>query len=74
MRGIKLEDNIEIRISQYADDTVLFLQDAQCLNGALRELEYFSEASMLKVNVDKTTCLPIGPPNQNNIGDQFGVK
>ena len=74
VRGIKLEDNIEIRIAQYADDTVLFLQDAQCLNGALRELEYFSEASMLKVNVDKTTCLPIGPPNQNNSGDQGGVK
>ena len=50
VRGIKLEDDIEIKISQYADDTVFFLQDAHCLNGALRELGYFSEASMLKVN------------------------
>ena len=53
--GVNLVGGIEVRISQYADDTVLFLDStpdsARC---SLQELQTFSEMSGLKLNVEKT--------------------
>ena len=61
LSGIKVNTNIEIRISQYADDTILFLDGTKrSLNGAVMELVRFSAQSGLKVNWEKTTCLPLG--------------
>ena len=72
LSGIQLNNN-EIRISQYADDTLLFLRSSQCIKGALHELNTFSEASGLALNVRKTSYLRIGTAN-NDCGGVHGVK
>ena len=60
LTGIKLNTATEVRISQYADDTILFLENSiRSLNGAAEELALFSAHSGLKLNWRKTSCLPI---------------
>ena len=50
--------------SQYADDTILFLDGSErSLNGVTEELNEFSEQSGLKLNWEKTSCLPLGSLN-----------
>ena len=70
LTGIKLSTNTEVRISQYADDTILFLDGSEhSLNGATEELNTFSTQSGLKLNWEKTSCLPLGslnPPEHSN--------
>ena len=49
--GIKINTETEIRISQYADDDILFLDGTErSLRGATEELAYFSTQSGLKLN------------------------
>ena len=51
----------EIKISQYADDTTLFLDGSKAsLQGSLRVLNRFSQISGLKLNVTKTEVLWFG--------------
>ena len=70
MSGIRITTNTEIRISQYADDTIIFLDGSeQSLRGATEELTTFSAQSGLKLNWDKTSCLslsPLTPPCESN--------
>ena len=73
LTGILLTENQEVRIIQYADDTVLFLSsEPHSVSGALFELIEFSTFSGLKLNVEKTACLPINVQahryNQENLG------
>ena len=64
LTGIRISENNEVRISQYADDTVLFLKNSsECLQGALLELERFSEISGMRLNKEKTLCMQIGAAN-----------
>ena len=75
LTGVNLSENHEVRITQYADDTVLFLNDTQSsLRGALSELSTFSTFSGLNLNIEKTSCLPIGLNEQQYSTDAFGVK
>ena len=75
LTGIRLSPNNEVRISQYADDTVLFLKNSHaCIRGALQELKTFSDASGLGLNVEKTSCLEIGLPNQEHSENNYGLK
>ena len=75
LTGIQLPGTIEARISQYADDTVLFLKDSShCVQGAMEELKIFSAASGLKLNVEKTSCLRISDPNSQTSENLNGVK
>ena len=68
VRGIKISDNEEVRISQYADDTILFIKnEEECIKGAIQEMKLFSAASGLKLNVDKTCSLRVGYADQSNI-------
>ena len=61
LRGIGINANTEVRISQYADDTILFLDGSRrSLCGAAEELDEFSKQSGLKLNWEKTSCLPLG--------------
>ena len=61
LAGIKINTETEIRISQYADDTILFLDGTErSLRGATEEISYFSTHSGLKLNWEKTACLSIG--------------
>ena len=63
IRGIPLDDNSEIRVSQYADDLIIFSRAAPGpIRAALHELAKFSKVSGLRINVDKTKCLAIGNP------------
>ena len=44
------------------------------LRGALQELIKFSELSGLKVNLDKTSCLPIGTLEAGQVSSELNVK
>ena len=54
IRGIII-DNEEYKISQYADDTQIFLNGSEnALRETLDVLQFFYELSGLKINVEKT--------------------
>ena len=59
LTGIKIFAE-EFRISQYADDTSLFLDGRKSLIESLRILTLFYELSGLKMNIDKTKVIKIG--------------
>ena len=73
IHGINILNN-EIKISQYADDTVLFLEGtSESLSAALDVITAFRSASGLKVNIDKSFLFPLGyfvrmpPPFVNDL-------
>ncbi len=45
--------NVELIISQLADDTALFLKDSSQVSVALNILQVFTKASGLNLNIDK---------------------
>ena len=59
IRGIKIKD-VEFKITQYADDTMLYLQDQDSLHTVLLMLEKFTTCSGLKINRDKSEAIWIG--------------
>ena len=60
IKGIHI-NGTEFKISQYADDTSLFLDGStESLNQTLWELECFANISGLKINFDKTQVVWIG--------------
>ena len=60
IKGISIEGD-EIKISQYEDDTTLFLDGSKALlQESLRVLDRFSQISGLKLNVTKTEVLWFG--------------
>ena len=60
VKGISI-NNLEFKITQYADDTTLFLDGSHSsLQAALNILEIFGSISGLKVNTDKTKLIWIG--------------
>lgn len=56
LQGLKIFER-EIRITQLADDTVLFLKNKQQIEIALRIIDTFSNASGLKLNLTKCEIL-----------------
>ena len=59
--GITLHNGIKVRLSQYADDSILFLDGKlEIIANAISEIKKFSSVSGLQLNIDKTKCLPIG--------------
>ena len=61
--GIKL-GNKEVKISQLADDTTLFLNDLTSVSNLFDFLDYFGKCSGLKLNKSKTEAIWLG----SNIG------
>lgn len=60
IKGIKI-NGTEFKISQYADDTTMFLDGtAESLNHSLTELDLFANISGLNINFDKTQVVWIG--------------
>ena len=60
IKGIRI-NNIEFKISQYADDTSAMLDGTErSLNQTLEELSRFSKISGLNINFDKTQLVWIG--------------
>ena len=61
LAGIRLNTDVEARISQYVDDTILFLDGSErSLIGVVEELSTFSAQSGLKLNWEKTSCSSLG--------------
>ena len=52
--------NMEIKLSQFADDTNLLCSDITSVKNALTILESFGEVSGLKLNIDKTKAMWLG--------------
>ena len=60
IKGIHIGGH-EFKITQFADDTTLFLNGTQnCLQAALNTLELFGSFSGLKMNTSKTKVIWIG--------------
>ena len=75
LTGIYLTEYHEARISQYADDTILLLDGTErSLKGAVEELIKFADISGLKVNLEKTFCMPIGTLQCSQMSPTLGVK
>jgi hypothetical protein len=62
VKGVVI-NKMEIKLTQLADDTTLFLEDKHSLSIALKALQAFYENSGLKLNYSKTEVLPIGIHN-----------
>ena len=61
IKGIKI-DNLEHKISQYADDTTLFLKgELSSFSLTFKLLDSYSTISGLKVNKEKTQVLALNP-------------
>ena len=75
MRGITVSPGTEIRLSQYADDLIVFLDSrSESLNGAVKEIQTFTSMSGLKININKTKCLPIGMNRNSTLENAHGIK
>ena len=59
IKGITIH-NKEIKLTQLADDTTLFLNNIESLQKSLDTLNKFHSCSGLKLNYSKTEILPIG--------------
>jgi hypothetical protein len=64
--------NAEIKISQLADDTTLFLCDVNALEASLELIEEFRICSGLKLNKMKTEIVYLG--NTNHRPNTHGIK
>lgn len=64
--GINIFDK-EFKISQFADDTALFLRDKSMVAKALNTISLFSQASGLCLNINKCELLPIHTCSDSNI-------
>ena len=75
LTGIRITQTQEIRISQYADDTILILDGTdRSLKGAINELVRFASISGLKVNIEKTSCMPIGSLQDYQVPNGMDIK
>jgi hypothetical protein len=72
INGITIDDQ-EFKISQYADDTCLFLSNEMSLQNALQIFELFAKCSGLKVNTDKSEAIWIGA-SSNYRHKPFGLR
>ena len=69
-----LIDELEVKISQLADDTTVFLRDTDSIKHLFDLLENFKLSSGLKANIDKTKFYSIGPkeiPNSHTANIVF---
>ncbi len=76
VRGIAIGE-YEYKLSQYADDSYLFLQDIQSIDAVINFLTSFQKVSGLKLNLNKSVGIWLGnykdhPPDYNKIS--FTVK
>ena len=75
IKGIMIGD-VESKLSQYADDTTLFLKDDKdTLRCVIDVLRWFDKISGLSINRDKTKVIKIGAARDRRISweGQFGL-
>ena len=64
IKGINIPNNTkQIKISQYADDSNLFLTNQDTVNKTLQFFEKLNKATDITINLQKTTVLPINTDN-----------
>ena len=66
-------DGCEFKISQYADDTCLYLLDEASLKTALMVFQIFAKCSGLNINMDKSEAIWIGA-SSNYLHKPFNMK
>ena len=66
-RGIELPSGQTAKISQFADDTTLNLEDTTPLRNAMNIVTSFGPLSGLQLNKEKTKALWIGTSSKNKI-------
>ena len=72
--GIQIDRNNEVKISQYADDTILFLDGTErSITGAIEELNKFGLQSGLKINREKTCCMTIGTLRDEQVNTELNM-
>ena len=75
MRGIELSPGQEIRVSQYADDLIVFVDGkGESIKGVVTEIKTFTSVSGLNLNINKTKCMPIGAVNDNAPVNDTGIE
>lgn len=68
IRGVYIVNiRLQVKLSQYADDTCLILLDIRSLRCVYQHYESFSIASGSKINAGKTKILPIGDWRLNEL-------
>ena len=66
-RGIALPNGQNAKISQFADDTTLILEDTTSLRNAMNIVNSFGVLSGMQLNKKKTKALWIGAPSKSKI-------
>ena len=56
-KGIKLPNNLDVKLSQFADDTTIICKDIESLKENKRILNKFAEISVLKLSRKKTKAI-----------------
>ena len=54
-------DGLEYKIIQLADDTTMFTKDLDSLQAFIADFKHFENVSGLKLNLDKSEIIPLGP-------------
>ena len=72
IRGIRVNKH-ELKISQYADDTTVFVRDLDSVTSLLRVLNDFKEYSGLEINTAKTEAMWLGEW-KDRTDEPFGFK
>ena len=70
VRGIDV-DGITFKVSQYCDDTTLFVKDTASAENAINTVRDFGHRSGLKLNLDKCDFMWLG--QRSNLNRQFVV-
>ena len=60
IKGIKIDEHKEVKLSQYADDTTVLLSDVQSVSKLFDLLSLFNRCSGLKLNQTKSEMLWLG--------------
>ena len=66
IKGIKIQANQEVKLTQYADDTTALLADVQSVANLFELLTKFESCSGLKINQSKSEMLWIGSLSHRN--------
>ena len=72
IKGIQVNKH-ELKISQYADDTTVFVRDLDSVTSLLRVLNEFKEHSGLEINTTKTEAMWLGEW-KDRTDEPFGFK
>ena len=60
IKGIEMPDGNQVKISQYADDTVIILRDWSTFTHVKKWIHFFCQASGMKLNKNKTEGMWLG--------------